>query len=296
MQTIRRNKESNCMSLTPTPNYPTYPPYHQGLYLEDYFIDFLENSNIQTSRKFIKVGWTSYYNNGCDTQKLIKHLDSLCKDDKYFVVCQHDDAPREILPPDTIIFSAGGNFQNKNVIPIPLICSSISNPPTVNLKNKDIFCSFVGSNTNPIRAKLFHSYSNNTKYLFHQKNWSPKISGEDLNVFLDLTSRSRFSLCPRGYGPSSFRLYEVMQLKSVPVYISDRHYLPWIDDIDWNDICVLIRKNEIDIMDDILNSIDDEQYANMLNNIDQIYNNYFTLDSVCKKIIRKVNDETDRTL
>jgi len=279
------------MSLTPAPNYPTYPPYHKGLYLEDYFIDFVKNNNIKTSRKFINVGWTSYYNNGCDIQKLVSYLDSLSKNDKYFIVCQHDDAPREILPPDTMVFSAGGNYQNKNVIPIPLICSGISNPPIINAKDKDIFCSFVGSNTNPIRAKLFKTYFNNTKYFFYQKTWSPNVSKEDLDIFLNFTSRSKFSLCPRGYGPSSFRLYEAMQLKSVPVYVSDRHYLPWVNDINWKDICILIKENEIDTIEDVLNSIDDKQYINMLDNINQIYNDYFTLDSVCRKILRKVNDE-----
>ena len=32
---------------------------------------------------------------------------------------------------------------------------------------------------------------------------------------------SLFSLCPRGYGPTSFRLYESIQLGSIPVYIAE---------------------------------------------------------------------------
>jgi len=106
------------MTFTPTPNYPTYPPYHNSLYLEDYFINFIETNKIKTERNFIKVGWTSYYNNRCNIQNLQNYLDNLSRTEKYYVVCQHDDAPREKLPPDTLIFSAGGNHKGTNVIPI----------------------------------------------------------------------------------------------------------------------------------------------------------------------------------
>ena len=60
-------------------------------------------------------------------------LNSLDPNRKYFTVSQHDDAPREFLPPDTISFSAGGNRGN---IPIPLICSRMENIPD---NKKDIF-------------------------------------------------------------------------------------------------------------------------------------------------------------
>ena len=54
-----------------------------------------------------------------------------------------------------------------------------------------------------------------------------------------------------GYGKSSFRLYEILQLGSVPVYISDIHYLPWMDELDWNDFCVPVNADEIEEIDEI---------------------------------------------
>jgi len=201
-------------------------------------------------------------------------------------VCQHDDAPREKLPPDTLIFSAGGNNKGTNVIPIPLICSPLLNTSNLILKNKDIFCSFIGSDTHRIRRKLHEKY--NSKYVFQQNSWNPTISDEKLNNFIDITTRSKFALCPRGYGASSFRLYETMQLGSIPVYVSDEHYLPWSDEIDWNSICILIKEHEIDNLDNILKNIDDITYENMLSNIKQIYNKYFTLEGVCNNIIKRI--------
>jgi len=267
----------------PTPNYPVYPPYHTGLYLEDYFINYWKTATIDTDRELIAISWTSYYNNGCDKNILQTYLNTLDKNKKYFVVCQHDDAPNETLPPDTLIFSAGGNVIKDNVIPIPLICSKL---PSIPKTKKDIFCSFVGSNTHRIRANIFEKYKNT--FYFDQVGWQPNISSDRLNNFLNITNRSKFSLAPRGYGPTSFRLYEIFQLNSVPVYVSDKHYLPWADEIDWDSISILIHENNINNIESILNNITDEKYNFMLENINKIYSKYFTLESVCNNIIKRL--------
>lgn len=267
----------------PFPNYPTYPPYHTGLYLEDYFIDYWKNNNFFTERQFIPISWTSYYNNGLDRNVLQTYLNSISKSGKYFVVSQHDEAPSELLPPDTLIFSAGGNVTGKNVIPIPLVCSPIPNKVSC---VKDIFCSFVGSNTHSTRSMIYDAYKD--KYYFSQDTWTGHISEDKFEHFKNIACRSKFSLCPRGYGASSFRLYEVMQLNSIPVYVSDRHYLPWSDELDWNEFCVLINSNQILNLENILESIDNDTYNRMITKLNHVYEKYFTLESICQHIIRRL--------
>lgn len=44
--------------------------------------------------------------------------------------------------------------------------------------------------------------------------------------FIDLMSRSIFSLCPSGTGPNSIRLWESIAMGSIPVILSDTHLLP----------------------------------------------------------------------
>jgi len=278
--------------LQPKPNYPTYPPYHKGLYLEDYFIEFYKHEIHKyktgvVNRKFIPVSWTSYYNNGCNRTKLQNYLEKLNPEDKFFTVCQHDDAPSEKLPPDTLVFSAGGNSNIGNIIPIPLICSSIIGNEKIQAKEKDIFCSFVGSNTHRIRKKL-QIYSNDPKYFFKMDQWKNTIEQSIMQLFIDVTSRSKFTLCPRGYGKTSFRLYESMQLGSVPVYVSDEHYLPWQRYIDWEDICILIKEEEISKMDIILQNVSDDRYEYMLSKISRLYEENFSLDGACRRIIERV--------
>jgi len=264
---------------------PAYPPYHTGKYLEQYFIDFyLKNKKEfdDTGYIFLPICWTDIYlyrqNLLPELQNTLNNLD---KNKKYFTVSQHDDAPREALPPNTIKFSAGGN--QPNCVPIPLVCSPI---PNVKKVEKDIFCSFVGSATHPIRMEMLHHLVNKEGYVLKPKHWSPSIEDKRKDLFLDITSRSKFSLCPRGYGATSFRLYEAMQLGAVPIYIYDSEpYIPFSNEINWNDICILIKSNNLSNLDTILKGLSEENYLNKIKNIEKIYNLYFTLEGFCGNIL-----------
>ena len=58
--------------------------------------------------------------------------------------------------------------------------------------------------------------------------------------FVELMSRSVFALCPRGYGRTSYRMYEALQLGCIPVYIHDESWLPYADELDWREFAVLV--------------------------------------------------------
>lgn len=265
----------------PSPKYPVYPPYHQGFYLEDYFFDWYTKNNIETDRIYIPVFWTTCYvdNHLVGLQNAINRLNPELK---YFTVAQHDDAIREKLPPNTICFNAGGNGGG---IPIPLVCSPIKDEIKPNLE-RDIFCSFVGSVTHPIRNMMYNSLHTIPKYVIYGKQWTSAVSNDDFNNFLNLTSRSIFSLCPRGYGRSSFRLYEVMQLGSIPVYIYDYKWCPFEDEIDWSEFSVLIDVNNIQNIDKILSSISQDRIKQMQDNLYNYWSENFTMESICNKIIK----------
>jgi hypothetical protein len=61
--------------------------------------------------------------------------------------------------------------------------------------------------------------------------------------YAELVGRSKFVLCPRGHGPSSFRLYETLSAGRVPVVISDDWLAP--PRVDW-DACS-VRVAECDV-------------------------------------------------
>ena len=277
----------------------TYPPYHNGEYLEEYFVRKFKEEKPKSEHLLIPVHWTAVFNyrskeglgpdtpNGLLRKGLFNKLASLPKDKKYFTVSTHDDAPQGAFPKDTKHFFAGGNSL-LGTDPIPLICSKLK----FNLDpQKLIFCSFVGSATNPIRNQALESLSKKEGYLINAFHWRPDVTQDQQKLFIDVTARSRFTLCPRGYGATSYRLYEAMQLGSIPVYISDKHMLPWSDEIDWNSICVGYESQSdgnYDILDHFLKNLTESDVRKMQQKIKEIYSLYFTIPAVYNQIIKRV--------
>lgn len=278
----------------------TYPPYHEGKYLEEYFVDkFYEEYIDQNKNKslLIPVYWTAVFNfksseglspgtkNYDLRQKLFNVINNLPKDRSYFTVSTHDDAPQGSFPPNVRHFYAGGNSM-LGTDPIPLICSRIN----VNTDpQKLLFCSFVGSATNNIRNNALKYFYEKQGYSINAFHWNPNVSEDQQKLFLDLTSKSRFALCPRGYGATSYRLYESMQLGSIPVYISDKHMLPWQDEIDWNEICVVVKnESQYDKLDKFLKNMSEDRVKEIQNKIKAIYPLYFTIPAVYNQIIKRI--------
>ena len=273
----------NFKNLRPPANYPVYPPYHQGEYLEEYFYKFY----LQHKEEFDKTGytlipifWTNVYNTQVNRHLIQPYLNALPAG-KYFTVSQHDDAVTEILPEGTLSFEAGGN---KNGISIPLICSQLPNVPVS--KQRDLFCSFVGSITSPIRQQLYNMLSSNFDYTFYMQNWTPTISNSCLDLFINTTLRSKFALCPRGYGAQSFRLYEVLQLGAIPVIVYDKDWFPFESELDWDTFAVKIHISDIPQLDSILRDIDPIEQNDMRIKGQRVYRAYFTLENTCRHILK----------
>ena len=278
--------------VRPPASYPIYPPYHSGLYLEEYFFDFYQrNIDRFGKRQYIPVFWTNCYVNGVqdgwgdpvNINDIQRELNTLDPSGSYFTVCQHDDAPMNILPTNTVVFSAGGNVVGPNTIPIPLICGGLSPHEK---QEKEYLASFVGSTTHNIRNAMVDSLRGHSDVYISTSGWNPEVRDQQLEDFISASTRSKFVLCPRGYGASSFRLYEAMQLDAVPVYISDRFWLPWQHELNWKEFCVLITEDQIPDMHSILSSIDDDTYEKMKQKIQEIYENYFTMEGMSAKIMQ----------
>lgn len=282
MDAYQKNLIDLFSKYRPEIEYP-YPSYHEGPYLEAYFLEkFLKEKNYK-KRYLIPVFWTTCYNYN-KTEGLQELIDSLDTSLEYFTVAQHDDAIRERLPINTICFNAGGNGGG---VPIPLICSPIKEDIIPHME-RDIFCSFVGSVTHHIRQYMIEILHTNNRYYLAGKQWSSTISQSDFNTFVEVTSRSIFSLCPRGYGKTSFRMYEAMQLGAIPVFIYDEKWMPFEDEIDWNEFSVLVHASQLHNIDAILSSYDNDRIKNMQNNLSRYWKENFTMESTFEKIIEKI--------
>jgi hypothetical protein len=280
-------------------NKDVYPPFKNGLYLEEYFISKF-NSNLPiTKRTYIPFPWTNFQiehwfqsrKTEMQTQ-LDEWVGKNKNDDGYFTIVQYDDGCLLNLPKNTIVYGCcSGN------IPIPLIYEDrnnmlISKKIDKTFEQKRILCSFVGTLTHHLRNTMINVLKNESDFVFQtDPNWTPIVSSDKQNKFVEMTCNSKFVLCPRGYGRNSFRLYEVLKLGSIPIYVwDDIEWLPYKGDneVSYEKFCISINIKDIHKLKTLLSGIDCHKYNEMMSEYNKIQH-LFTLDGLYDYIISKNN-------
>lgn len=169
--------------------------------------------------EYLPITWTAYYKTckyGEDVaglSRLQQFLNSLPTYKKYWTCIQWDDGILNNVSHLNLrnyAMGSPGDYQ------LPLICQPHGYRSSV---KKDIFCSFVGRVTHPIRQRIVDELSGKEGYYI-----STKPHG--LMQFCEILARSKYVLAPRGYGMTSFRICEALQYGAVPVYVSDKFLHP----------------------------------------------------------------------
>jgi hypothetical protein len=226
------------MTIYPTPSHFTVE--HPFPYPPDNFLIFerwfLYNPALTDNYVYLPVQWTAYYvkhSFGKDItaiNNLQEFLRSLPRDKKYYTIVQYDDGIlNDISHLDIIVFGMSA----KPDIAIPLVC--MPHGIAEGVDNRYI-ASFVGRDTHPIRNKL--------NLLTRNRNdWFVRVSQGQMGLkdYAELMRASTFSICPRGYGNTSFRICEALEQGSIPVYISDDPMLPFNDIIPFESYGLVFR-------------------------------------------------------
>lgn len=79
------------------------------------------------------------------------------------------------------------------------------------------------------------------------------------SFYLQELGDSVFSLCPSGWSSWSPRFFESIFTASIPVVFADGIRLPFETDIAYRDFIIKIKNGNVDKMEDILMSFDQEQ-------------------------------------
>ena len=282
-------------------NKDTYPPFKNGLYLEEYFLKKITSENHNIKRKYIPCLWTNFQIEGWFNSKktemqheLNKWINDNHSENGYFTVVQYDDGPLLNLPKNTIVYGACSGD-----VPLPLIYedknNTLKNMPKKRFNEKEILCSFVGNITSNhvlpnVRQEIFNKLTGlNGFKLINSGGWTPSVNKNLQDVFINNTINSKFALAPRGYGRSSFRFFECFELGTIPVYVwNDVNWLPFQNVIDYKKLCLVLNVNEINKLEQILKSIDENKYNEMLNYYQQI-KHFFSLEGMSNEIIRLSN-------
>lgn len=254
-----------------------YPPFKQGYYMEEYFFHYMKHRGLQydgQGRRYIPALWTnfqidaSFKDNAAAMQiALDAFINSNPCEKGYFIVIQHDDGPMLRLPANTRIYGACTGH-----VPLPLIYEDQRQQLSTLGKERRPFnerttlCSFVGSVTHKVRQTCIEEYKKYKRYSFQiRPSWSNVVEEDLQTTFIQETMNAKFALAPRGYGRSSFRFFEILQLGTIPIYVwDDKEWLPYKDTIEYDKFCISIHESEIDILDEILSGINEKVYNNML--------------------------------
>jgi hypothetical protein len=102
---------------------------------------------------------------------------------------------------------------------------SFEEPPSP--REPDLLFSFRGSRTHPIRDAVLEL--RHPRAVLEDTTRDPARGPDhrrgEPERYRELTARSKFVLCPRGYGAASMRVFEVLRAGRVPVILSDE-WLP----------------------------------------------------------------------
>lgn len=122
--------------------------------------------------------------------------------------------------PNVLVMSAGGYGH----VPLPLFLRD-QNVYSRQLKKRELLVSYVGSSGNaPGRMRL--KAISCLRAMSQRFNFSTFIG--HLPSWRDVMANSRVSLCPRGFGRTSFHLVETLQMGLIPVHVYiDREWLPY---------------------------------------------------------------------
>lgn len=115
--------------------------------------------------------------------------------------------------------------------------------------------SFQGAcSTHPVRQRLFEGAHPEAMLVDTSDKTHHTTKGDDRDkyekAYIAMIADSRFVLCPRGFGPCTYRLFEVMQMGRVPVIISD-DWIP-ITDIPWHLFSIRIAESDVRYIPEIL--------------------------------------------
>ena len=278
-----------------------YPPFKDGLYIEEYFdrywrgLEFPGKENVI----YLDVYWHNVFHLNGGLKKVMAVMRpaiellchrAACEGKRIFTVCQWDDLFMEgKKPPNLMVFSVGNTY----TVPLPLLVEdrhyTLQRQKRIPFDEKTLLCSFVGSATHPVRNRVVAAFQNVPNVaVCSRASWNIQVPHDHVREFIETTQKSKFGLAPRGYGPSSFRFFEIMEMGVIPVYIHDgENALPYQEFLDYSRFSIVVHIKDIALLPEKLAAIGKEDYERMLVEMERV-RPWFTMEGMCDYIRRSI--------
>jgi hypothetical protein len=174
-----------------------------------------------------------------------RHAERIC-------VINHDDFSRPFLPGlYTSLEKSRPALVEISAIPYKRDLWRVPLPDSFEFRPESLFAFRGAFHTHPVRSRLCRvllrkgsGTCEELRRAFHAHD-----ERDQLRYIAEIRG-ARFSLCPRGLSPSTYRLYESMQLGRCPVVIADDWLAP--AGPDWSEFTIFVRESQIRGLPEIL--------------------------------------------
>lgn len=266
-----------------------YPQHNRDYGVEQDFLKFLlsnksllAKSSEEADWHYLPVYWTRWHLNhnygeeGGD--ELQRYVDVAIKDDsRTFTVCQYDDGPLIDLGRSLQFLSSR---KTEKGIDIPLLCKHHVKPFIK--PSKKYLASFVGNlNTHSLRGEMAAALNDRSDVIIQHGNIGTRS-------YVKLLLQSKLALAPRGYGGSSFRLYEAMQLGVAPLLLGDVDTRPFKRFLPWQQISIYV--DNIEELNAALDNKTDEELKEMGIRAAEIFSNHLTFQRWCPYVLKELQE------
>lgn len=124
-----------------------------------------------------------------------------------------------------------------------------------------------------------------TDFIVRSGFWAPEISSKvkAKHEFNSNLLRSRYALCVRGVGNFSYRLYEALSFGRIPILIDTDTALPFSKIIDWNEHIIFIKKEEIELLPEIIKNDTRDMAKNR-----ELWERYFSVEGYTSNLLKDI--------
>ena len=275
--------------LQPAKKITKYPKHNKDYGVEQDFLKYLTKHQklitddpSKAKWHYLPIYWTrwhvnhNYGNNGTEElQKIVNN--TIIESKKTFTICQYDDGPVVNLYSTKLFLASRKSYHG---IDIPLLCSEHKIPFII--PKKRYLASFMGRiSTHVCRKSMYDLLCDDPKYRVYDGDF-------ETNKFTKEIISSYVALCPRGYGGSSFRFYEAMQLGVVPLHIGDLDVRPFKKWINWGKCSIYVK--DANQIKKTLDTYDQIRLLEMGRQAKIIYHSEIKYGKLGKYIIKVLNE------
>ena len=130
---------------------------------------------------------------------------------------------------------------------------------------------------------------------FNIRKRNPGLASfKERQEFIQCILDSDYSIACRGGGNFSYRLYEILSLGRIPLFIDTDCLLPYEHLIDWKSFCLWVEQKDVPKLDIIVNEfhsrISNQEFVSMQIKARQVYEEWFSPTGFYKNMWRCIPD------